>query len=197
VCAPLPICPRLRPLPDGIAAPVRPIRSRRSTCSVPVVSRHYNGLLRSQASGFLHPETGWGSLRFLEYATIQSPAKADNPWMTILLPRTAVHTLRRIPLADSRSASLRPLPSCRLRQFSTAAGHKCPLTDHSPFRQTTNNSLTPAAEAAVARLLLPSDSLTPTNLSRCRSNWARFTFARCLLPRRGLDGATHSAEAQV
>jgi hypothetical protein len=30
-------------------------------------------------------------------------------------PRDAVHTLRRFPLASSRTASLRPLPSCRYR----------------------------------------------------------------------------------
>jgi len=30
-------------------------------------------------------------------------------------PRDAVHTLRRLPLASSRTASLRPLPSCRYR----------------------------------------------------------------------------------
>ena len=30
-------------------------------------------------------------------------------------PRNAVHTLRRFPLASSRTASLRPLPSCRYR----------------------------------------------------------------------------------
>jgi hypothetical protein len=30
-------------------------------------------------------------------------------------PRDAVHTLRRVPLASSRTASLRPLPSCRYR----------------------------------------------------------------------------------
>jgi len=31
------------------------------------------------------------------------------------VPRNAVHTLRSIPLAGSRTASLRPLPSCRCR----------------------------------------------------------------------------------
>jgi hypothetical protein len=30
-------------------------------------------------------------------------------------PRDAVHTLRRVPLVSSRTASLRPLPSCRYR----------------------------------------------------------------------------------
>jgi hypothetical protein len=28
------------------------------------------------------------------------------------IPRVAFHTLRRVPLVSSRTASLRPLPSC-------------------------------------------------------------------------------------
>jgi hypothetical protein len=40
------------------------------------------------------------------------PAEASVCWVTVPFSRNAVHTLRRIPLASSRSASLRPLPSC-------------------------------------------------------------------------------------
>jgi len=42
-----------------------------------------------------------------------SPTEVDDRWETVTLSRNAVHTLRRIPLASSRTASLRPLPSCR------------------------------------------------------------------------------------
>jgi len=58
VCAPLPIPPRSRPLPEDIAALVRSIAAKRLTRSALVVSHHLDGLLRSQASGLLHPETG-------------------------------------------------------------------------------------------------------------------------------------------
>lgn len=52
-----------------------------------------------------------------------SPLDAEAPDQTVrpplLVPRNAVHTLRRIPLASSRTASLRPLPSCCCRPSST------------------------------------------------------------------------------
>jgi hypothetical protein len=69
--------------------------------------------------GHLAARCGQGSLRFatppalrllrdpkvaLQYARVHVP-----------FPANAVHTLRSIPLADSRTASLRPLPSCRCR----------------------------------------------------------------------------------
>ena len=54
----------VRPLPDDIAVAVRPVAAKRLTCSALVVSHHPDGLLRTQASGLLHPETGWSSLRF-------------------------------------------------------------------------------------------------------------------------------------
>jgi hypothetical protein len=55
--APLPI-PCLRPLPDDIAALVRLVAAKLPTRSVHVVSHHFDGLLRIQTSGLLHPETG-------------------------------------------------------------------------------------------------------------------------------------------
>jgi hypothetical protein len=65
VCdAPLPTCPVVRPLPGDIAAPVRPFAAKRLTRSALVVSHYSDGLLRTQASGLLHPETGWSSRRF-------------------------------------------------------------------------------------------------------------------------------------
>jgi hypothetical protein len=36
-----------------------------------------------------------------------------RPWTPASFPNSAVHTPRRIPLVRSRTASLRPLPSCR------------------------------------------------------------------------------------
>lgn len=46
------------------------------------------------------------------------------------LPRNASHTPRRIPFAESRTASLRPLPSCRfidLTALATGAWQPLPL----------------------------------------------------------------------
>jgi len=58
------MCPDVRPLPGDIAASVRPVAAKRPTRSVLVVSHHLDGLLRTQASSLLHPETEWSSLRF-------------------------------------------------------------------------------------------------------------------------------------
>jgi hypothetical protein len=41
------------------------------------------------------------------------------------VPRVAVHTLRRVPLVSSRTASLRPLPSCRCRVPAVAGEPAC------------------------------------------------------------------------
>jgi hypothetical protein len=58
------------------------------------------------------PQPTKGSPRFMRAADPNRPKTTrpvgDNP-------RDAVHTLRRLSLASSRTASLRPLPSCRYR----------------------------------------------------------------------------------
>lgn len=56
------------------------------------------------------PQPIGGSLRFL---LPSSEASRRRRRMARGIPRNAVHTLRRFPLASSRTASLRPLPSCR------------------------------------------------------------------------------------
>jgi len=43
------------------------------------------------------------------------------------VPRGAVHTLRRVPLVDSRAASLRPLPSCRCHSAGRMAPPGTPV----------------------------------------------------------------------
>lgn len=89
---------------------VRPAAAKRPTCSVPVVSHHLDGLLRTQVSGLLHPEARWSSLRF-RAATHPHHRPKSTVWINGAHSRNAVHTLRRIPLVGSRTASLRPLPS--------------------------------------------------------------------------------------
>jgi hypothetical protein len=58
------------------------------------------------------PQPAKGSPRFARTAS-----RATREWrgLTGRDPRDAVHTLRRVPLISSRTASLRPLPSCRYR----------------------------------------------------------------------------------
>jgi hypothetical protein len=51
----------------------------------------------------------WGSPRFPVPAPV-TPESAPATWP---VPRDAVHTLQRFSLISSRTASLRPLPSCR------------------------------------------------------------------------------------
>jgi hypothetical protein len=58
------------------------------------------------------PQPAKGSLRFMR-ATGPHRPKTARPDRNN--SRNAVHTLRRLSLASSRTASLRPLPSCRYR----------------------------------------------------------------------------------
>jgi len=70
--------------------------------------------LPSRVLGLLHPSTGQGSLCFTFAATPTSPSPKTASLLSQIddAPHSAVHTPRRSPLLDSRSASLRPLPPC-------------------------------------------------------------------------------------
>jgi len=103
--------PVARPLPDDIAATVRPVAAKRPTRSVLVVSHHLDGLLRAPGLEFIASRNRIGFAAFPELATTRAD-RSRRPMATVPLSRNAVHTLRRIPLASSRTASLRPLPSC-------------------------------------------------------------------------------------
>jgi len=52
--------------------------------------------------------------------------RSVTPWAGSRLPRNAVVTLQRVTLASSRTASLRPVPSCRYRRSDSPRG-KAPL----------------------------------------------------------------------
>jgi hypothetical protein len=101
--------PLERPLP-GAQGPLRSDDSTARSRSAFVVSHHHDGLLHSKATGLLHPATGQGFDAFPASQPQRSPKAALE---AVGIPRDAVHTLRRVPLASSRTASLRPLPSCR------------------------------------------------------------------------------------
>jgi hypothetical protein len=103
--------PLTRPLPGAetpFGSTVPPVES----CSAFVVSHHHDGLLRAKVTGLLHPATGQG---FAAFRASQSQCSPKATLVTVGSPREAFHTLRRVSLACSRTASLRPLPSCRYR----------------------------------------------------------------------------------
>jgi len=66
------------------------------------------------APGVLQPDRSWGLLCFRLHTPPAGKPAADygDP------PPSTIHTPRRIPLDSSRTASLRPLPSCRYRRPS-------------------------------------------------------------------------------
>jgi len=125
VCAPPPICllrvhsPMTLPPSFGLAPIGDQIAFRL------VVSHHLDGLLRAEVLGLLRPKTDRGSLHFEIGTPLSRQPKPTFKWKCSTTPRNAVHTLRRIPLASSRTASPRPLPSCRSIRSPTAWAPKC------------------------------------------------------------------------
>jgi hypothetical protein len=82
--------------------------------------------------GSIAPRTGHGVRHVSRFAAPDVQARLD----LAPVPRDAVHTPRRIPLAGSRTASPRPLPPCRCRIRSVeqqAARHE-QLVSQLPFR---------------------------------------------------------------
>jgi len=69
-------------------------------------------------AGLLHPATGSG-VRCVSAAPRPRGCRSDRVAVDGL-PRNAFHTLRRIPPVSSRTASLRPLPSCCYLPIHTA-----------------------------------------------------------------------------
>lgn len=108
VCPPADI-PPVRPLP-GAEAPFGPTMLTADSRSASVVSHHHDGFLHTEAASLLHLATGLGFVAFLAFRHRCSPKATLD---AVGIPRDAVHTLRRLSLANSRTASLRPLPSCR------------------------------------------------------------------------------------
>jgi len=67
--------------------------------------QHLDGLLHSLVPDILQPDNDHG-VRYVSDVQRRRNRQHRN------LPRNANHTPRRIPLISSRTASLRPLPSC-------------------------------------------------------------------------------------
>lgn len=160
---------RSTPLRVGIPSP--------TSCSVLVVSRHLDGFLRNKAAGLLHPATGLG-VRRVSRATAHHRfvPRPEAPWNRHHLSRDDVRTLRRVSLVDSRTASLRPLPSCRCLadRFSPSGRPPLPVSAVSAFQSAQPTPGPCSADESVA---------APTVSSR-----ALLAPPMGLVPLRGLPG---------
>ncbi len=115
--------PSARLLPDDVAATVqlshRQVTESRSAGGFSPPRR----LTPRSSLGFVAPRSRPGFIAFCDAQPHLSSAET-NRWKSNTPPRNAVHTLRRIPLASSRTASPRPLPSCRSVHSPTARAPK-------------------------------------------------------------------------
>jgi len=80
------------------------------------------------ASGVLQPVTAMGFVAFLASRSAAGKPTSDRKD----LPRNTFRTPRRIPFAGSRTASLRPLPSCR---YDYTPHSQARLRAHRPSRR--------------------------------------------------------------
>lgn len=109
-------------------------------------------------------------------------------------PASAVHTLRRIPLAGSRTASLRPLPPC-CSVASRPPKTQVPSNDRSARQQATANS-TPNRRDGMGASVLDVRSAHPHWPLPPLSQLDRAHSIACLLPRRGVGlGSPPDAKA--
>jgi hypothetical protein len=120
------------------------------------------------------PHTGLGSIaprNRMEFAAFPSFAptycqpKPTTDGRQSLFPARAVHTLRRIPLACSRTASLRPLPSCCSVASRPLRTPKCSTRPslRANKRRHLHHSFSRSCQSASAA---PSVSLAPAPQSR-------------------------------
>jgi len=123
------VCPSAD-IPDAQVSPTSPRRAplrmsgaNRTSRSASVVSLHRDGLLCAPAPGLLQPGTGHGVHCVSAFPEPERETSLDHPGPVGRLPRNAVHTPQRIPLVSSRTASLRPLPSCGYHLFRLRFPH--------------------------------------------------------------------------
>jgi len=117
------VCPSAD-IPDAQVSPTSPRRAplrmsgaNRTSRSASVVSLHRDGLLCAPAPDLLQPGTGHGVHCVSAFPEPERETSLDRPGPVGRLPRNAVRTPRRIPLVSSRTASLRPFPSCGYHLF--------------------------------------------------------------------------------
>jgi hypothetical protein len=105
------------------------------------------------------------------------PSQAPAPVHDFLSPRDAVHTLRRIPLTSSRTASPRPLPSCRSARLRDDEHPEASLTGRAPIHRSGPPHRPPWHRSAKRG----STSREPMREPRCRGH-----HLPAALPERGL-----------
>jgi hypothetical protein len=124
------------------------------SCSVPVVSHHLDGFLRSEVAGLLHPAAGHGVRRVSCHRVPGRPLDESRSRRECrCIPRDAFHTPRRIPPDRSRTTSPWPLPPCRSLR---PARHLRPP----PFPETTLGA--PRRGVPTSRLCSAIESVTPS-----------------------------------
>jgi hypothetical protein len=121
-----------------------------------VVPPHLDGFLRAEVAGLLHPAAGQGFVAFHAHLgpkpeAVRRRSGARDP--TSGAPRDAVHTLRSLPFADSRAASLRSLPSLPLpsrRSGPTIRLGDAPIRRSGPPRHRARGAFTPPKRRGTA-----------------------------------------------
>ena len=118
--------PVVRPLP-GIVGLSRHCRSARvlprtRTRSALVVSHHLDGLLRTQASGLLHPEAERGSLRFA-MPPPPTAGRSHRSWVGAPFPATRFTPSEEFP---SPAAAPRPRGRCPLAVTADSPSSRTP-----------------------------------------------------------------------
>jgi hypothetical protein len=124
------------------------------------------------------PHTGLGSIAprnrmefvaFLDSAPLNHPAEADRLVVDGPRPRNVFHTPQRIPLASSRTASLRPLPSCRSVACRPFQAPKC-STRPSARQQDVADRCLPRCRSSSSAPVVIVRALTLIGLFNCRSD---------------------------
>jgi hypothetical protein len=130
--------------PERSFGPAVPCAGSRSAL---VVSHHLDGLLRDRAAGLLRPAAGLGFVAFRAIAAHhRSEPRLGAPWNRRAPSPRRGSDPSKGSLANSRAASLRPLPSCRCHAI--AGMTPSPATVASGRRQRRSD------EAADSRALL-------------------------------------------
>jgi hypothetical protein len=165
-----------------------------------VVSHHLDGFLRRLTPGFVPPRIrSWGSLRFSRVAPVSledtrkrvAPEARfrSEPQGSTKPPRSAIHTLRRTLLASSRTASLRPLPSCCYPASSC---------DRSPLPRQLRARPEFMSRASSAHCLRDNthENRDWTVLTLLKANCVAAATCRLEDPHRGADSPAHTADEQ-
>jgi hypothetical protein len=122
----------------------------RQSRSALVVSHHLDGLLRTKGCGSVAPRCQ-SRVRRVSCLPASNVARGRQEGVGYS-PRDAVHTLRRVSLVSSRTASLRPLPSCRYRSPLDCGVWPKPLSALDRVRPEPNAKPTGLAPEGVSRV---------------------------------------------